>query len=275
MGLFDNILSGIGSAASSLGTGGAVGAAGLLGSMFTDSPEWKNVNFQSVDAGRYGFQGVYQKFLQSENTRMKDDEQRRIMKMASELVPGTASFRGGLASQGLGGATSNVMANQQRNTAMGKALDTGMQSAEIGFGNLDKQFLGLTGENEGMYNQASQFNAQGQFNADLANSKGQFEADSGQSQKWQNMFGQVATAGFGMMGQEFGMNKFKEMFGKKDPFNIQPISQTQTLGGGNAYTFPEDVSYGDINGMGDVTTPTRFGNSWLFPPEINYAERPR
>jgi hypothetical protein len=191
----------------------ATAGVGLLGSMFSDSPEWQDVEFEGVDAGRYGFQGVYQKFLQGENTRMKDDEQRRIMKLASGLVPGQASFRGGLASQGLGGATSNVMANQQRSQAMGKALDTGMQTAEQGFGRLDSQLMEMTGQNEGMYNEATQFNARGKLQADIANSQGRMGADTASSQKWQGMFGQVATAGMGMLGQEIGMKNYKNIFG--------------------------------------------------------------
>lgn len=192
---------------------GAIGAGvGAIGSMFTSSPEWNDVSFEGVDAGRYGFQGVYQKFLQSEQQKMKDDEQRRIMKLASNLVPGTASFRGGLASQGLGGATSNVIAKQQREQAMGKALDTGMSAAEQSFGNINQQFLQLTGQNEGMYNQATQFNAEGKLKADIANSQGQFAADSGQSQKWQDMFGGITKMGTGIMGQELGMQSYKNMF---------------------------------------------------------------
>jgi hypothetical protein len=187
-------------------TMGAIGTGvGLLGSMFTDSPEWEDVSFQEVDAGRYGFQGVYQKFLQSEQQKMKDDEGRRIMKLASNLVPSAASFRSGLASQGMGGATSNVIAKQQREQAMGKALDTGMSTAETSFGNINQQFLQLTGQNEQMYNQATQFNAEGQFKADLANSQGQFAADSSQANKWQDIFSGITTAGAGIMGTELGM----------------------------------------------------------------------
>ena len=208
----------------------ALAGGGMLGSLLTDSPEWKDVNFEGVEAGRYGFQGVYQKFLQGENTRMKDDEQRRIMKLASGLVPGQASFRGGLASQGLGGNTSNVMANQQRQQSMGKALDTGMQTAEQGFGRLDSQLMEMTGQNEGMYNQATQFNAQGKFQADLANSQGQFGADKGQSDKWQNMFGQVASAGTGMLGQQMGMQNYKDMF--SDPNGMQNWSKNLENGPG-------------------------------------------
>ena len=177
---------------------GAIGAGvGMLGSMFTSSPEWKG-----VDANQYGFQGVYQKFLQSENQRMKDDEQKRIMKLASNLVPGQSSFRSGLAAQGLNGSMSNVIGQQQREQGMGKALDTGLSTAEQGFGSLDKILAGQTSENEQMFNQASEFNAQGQFAADTA-----------QSNKWQNMFGQVANAGMGMVGQQLGMQNYKDMFG--------------------------------------------------------------
>jgi hypothetical protein len=205
-------------------------AGGLLGSMFTSTPEWKNVNFQGVDAGRYGFQGAYQQFLEGEKQKQMDDSQRRIMKLASGLVPGQASFRGGLASQGLSGATSNVMAEQQRNQTMGKALDTGLQTAEQGFGRINEQFNTMTGQNEGMYNQATQFNAQGQFNADLANSQGQFGADKAQSDKWQGIFGQFANAGFGMMGQQMGMQNYKDMF--NDPYAMQNWSKNLENGPG-------------------------------------------
>ena len=194
-------------------TMGAIGAgAGLLGSMFTSSPEWNDVSFQGVDAGRYGFQGVYQKFLQSEQQKMKDDESRRIMKLASNLVPGAASFRSGLASQGLGGATSNVIAKQQREQAMGKALDTGMSTAETSFGNINQQFLGLTGQNEQMYNQATQFNVEGKLKTDMFNQQGRFNAEVGESSKWQDMFSGITKMGTGVMGQELGMQSYKNMF---------------------------------------------------------------
>jgi hypothetical protein len=212
-------------------TMGAIGAGvGLLGSMFADSPEWQDVSFEGVDAGRYGFQGVYQKFLQSEQQKMKDDESRRIMKLASNLVPGAASFRGGLASQGMGGATSNVIAKQQREQAMGKALDTGMSAVETSFGNLNQQFLDLTGKNEAMYNQATQFNAEGKLKADITNSQGQFAADSGQSQKWQDMFGGITKMGTGMMGQQLGMQGYKDMFGKEGMLDTTKLGQDAIMG---------------------------------------------
>ncbi len=190
---------------------GAIGAgAGLLGSALTDTPDWEDVKYKGVDAGRYGFQGVYQKFLQSENQRMKDDEQRRIMKLASNLVPGAASFRGGLASQGMGGATSNVIAKQQREQSMGKALDTGLSAYETSANNLNSQFLTMTGQNEGMYNQATQFNAENQLKTDMYNQTGRFNAESASSQKWQDMFAGVSTAGFGAIGTELGMQSATE-----------------------------------------------------------------
>lgn len=221
---------------------GAIGAgAGLLGSAFTSSPEWRDVKFQEVDAGRYGFQGVYQKFLQGEQQKMKDDEQRRIMKLASNLVPGASSFRGGLASQGIGGATSNVMAKQQREQAMGKALDTGMSVAEQSFGNINQQFLNLTGQNEQLYSQNTQFNAEGKLKADTINSQGQFTADKGQSDKWQNMFGQVATAGFGVMGQQLGMQGYKDMFGKEGMLDTTKLGQDVIMGKSGNYNTIEDL----------------------------------
>lgn len=209
-------------------TMGAIGAGvGLLGGMFTSSPEWQDVKFQGVDANRYGFQGAYQKFLQSENQRMKDDEQRRIMRMASNLTPGTATLRGGLASQGLNGATSNVIAQQQREQALGKALDTGFGEYERSAGTLNNQFLTMTGQNEQMYNQATQFNAEGEFKAALANSEGRFGADKAQSDKWQGMFGQVATAGFGLLGNQLGMQTWAKM---QDASYDNPIVQRYLKG---------------------------------------------
>jgi hypothetical protein len=239
-------------------TMGAIGAGvGLLGSMFTDSPEWKDVSFEGVDAGRYGFQGVYQKFLQSEQQKMKDDESRRIMKLATNLVPGTSSLRGGLASQGLGGTTSNIIAKQQREQAMAKALDVGMSATETSFGNLNQQFLNLTGQNEQMYNQATQFNAEGKLKADITNSQGQFAADSGQSQKWQDMFGGITKMGTGILGQEMGMQSYNTLFNKKKPLD-------------------DILSFGDVNKptgfLNGTNTPGQSKYDWLFPPEVTYPE---
>jgi hypothetical protein len=185
--------------------------------------------------GRYGFQGTYQKFLQSENIRMKDDEQRRIMKLASNLVPGMASFRGGVASQGLGGSTSNVIGKVQRDTAMGKALDVGMQEFDTSSNRLDSQFLTMTGQNETMRFGASQdlmkalqmhgmalqdvrkYNATGVN--EQANKQWQSEIDS--KDQWRQIFatGVGAAAGGGMNSGGMGRNTRPPQPDKRDYWN--------------------------------------------------------
>ena len=179
---------------------------------------------------RYGFQGIYQNYLSSETDRMKQDEMRRIQKLASGLVPGQASLRGGLASQGMGGATSNVIARQQREQGLGKALDEAGQQFESSSARLDSNLFAATQANEGMRFGASQdymkaigmgtqavnqtnqansqmrfginsFNSQGNLQNDMSNSKGQFEAESS---KKKNMFGfanQLLSIGGSLGGQ--------------------------------------------------------------------------
>ena len=61
MGIFDSI-----NPVSAVASG-----VGFLGSMFASVPEWKDAQFQGVDASRYGFQGVYQKFLTEQNQKLK------------------------------------------------------------------------------------------------------------------------------------------------------------------------------------------------------------
>lgn len=248
---------------------------GLIGSMFSSSPEWKNVQFHGVNANdpnlkykpttdfgqgvasdnmqRYGFQGVYQNFLKSETDRMKNDEQRRISKLASGLVQGEASTRGGLASQGLNAATSNVIAHQQREQGLTKAGDIASNLFNENVASLDKGLFAATQVNEQMrfgaskdlmsstgmaseatntagrfnasqYGDISKFNSQGQLQADIANSQGQFSSDSFSANKWNSMFGNFMSAGAGMIGNEIGMNKYKELFGggagKKNPWEM-------------------------------------------------------
>lgn len=194
----------------------ATTGVGLLGSILSPTPEWQDVTFHGVDANRYGFQGVYQKFLQSENQRLKDDESRRIMKLASGLVPGAASYRSGLAAQGLDGGISNVIAKQQREQSMGRALDTGLSEYDRSVGGLNSQFLQMAGQSEAMYNQATQFNAEGQLRADIANSQGRMGAQQASSEKWQGLFGGITSAGASMMGQEMGMQKYWDLKSKYD-----------------------------------------------------------
>jgi len=140
--------------------GGPVGAAvgdvagGVLGSFFDKAPAPSQ-----IDTNQFGFQGVYQKFLQSENTRLQNEEQQRIMKLASNAVPGAATLRSVSASQGVTGATSNVIAKQQRNAGLSKALDTGLSASEDYAGRLDSQYYSATAQNEGMLLGAEEFNA--------------------------------------------------------------------------------------------------------------------
>jgi len=226
-------------------------------------PEWNDVDFTGLDRedpryqyqaqtefgqgtakdnmNRYGFQGVFQNYLQGETERMKRDEMSRIQKLASGLVPGQASLRGGLASQGLGGSTSNVIARQQREQGLGKALDEAGQQFESSSARLDSQYFGATQQNEalrfgasqdymkslgmqtgaqneaGRFNadaqrQIGQFNSQGEWDQRRTNAQGSFQAESQQSQNMWGFANQMlgiggSLAGMGIAGQLGGLTK--------------------------------------------------------------------
>lgn len=122
--------------------------------VFFDSNYGGDVAKENMD--RYGFQGIYQKYLHGENQRMKSEEHSRIMRLATNLVPGQSNLRVNLAQQGLSGGASNVIAKQQREAGMDKALDAGLGMWEQSSNRLDQQFLGMTAENEKMRFGASQ-----------------------------------------------------------------------------------------------------------------------
>lgn len=255
-------------------------AAGLIGKVFNDTPDFTRLqgdygahgdyeygastNFGQGTAqenmNRYGFQGIYQNYLKSETERMKDDEMRRIQKLASSLAPGQASLRGGLASQGLGGSTSNVMARQQRQQGLGQALNSADQMFESRVGSLDNQLLQMTGQNEqlrfgasqdymkslGMEseatNQSRQFNANSRFREDSFNADQMFKRDSFNSQgefqqgqmeysKWNDIFGDVAGIGASMFGE--GMSR---EFPKTGPYSKENPSG---LGVGGRWAWPK------------------------------------
>ena len=182
--------------------------------------------------GRYGFQGVYQKYLNDTTEQLKTNEMRRIQKLASGLTPGQASLRGGVASQGVNGSTSNVIARQQREQGLTKALDTATSAGEASNARLDSQLMQMTGQNEAMRFGASQdlmratgqateagnrasefnanmrsttdrFNASQRFQQDSYNNNGRFQADKMQFDKWNDIFGDVASIGSTMFGQEY------------------------------------------------------------------------
>lgn len=251
--------------------GGMVGGfvGGLADSIFgSDSPEWKDVNFEGVNTddsrlymkgpganaygqdvarenmNRYGFQGVYQKFLTGENQRLKDEEGQRIMKMASSLTPGAASLRSGVVAQGVGGAVSNVMANAQRESMMGKALDTGFNAMETSNNRLDSQFLTMTGQNEGLRFGASQ---------DLMKSMGlQTEGEMGTSKFNAGMYGDMTK--FNTQG-EWEERKFNAT-GRMGQENLQyegeqsfDNSMMNLLGQGAGYMFGQGKGFSDPLGI--------------------------
>ena len=229
--------------------GGALTLGGIAGKAFNKSPQFNpltgdyGVNGDySYQAGqdygqgtakenmnRYGFQGVYQNYLTSETERMKKDEMARIQKLASGLVPGQASLRGGIASQGMNGATSNVIARQQREQGLGKALDEAGSMSEASNARLDNNLFQATTQNEGLRFGASQdymkavgmatqgqdtmnqfnekmefgkdsFNAESRFKRDSFNAQGQFQQDQAGFNKWNDIFGDIGGIGSSMVG---------------------------------------------------------------------------
>ena len=233
--------------------GAALAGGSLVGKMFNKTPDFSRLTDDygiggdySYEAGtnygqdtaqenmnRYGFQGVYQNYLTSETERMKKDEMARIQKLASGMVPGQASLRGGIASQGLGGATSNVIARQQREQGMGKALDEAGNMIETSNARLDSNLFQATTQNEGLRfgasqdymkavgmgteanNQASQFNERMEFGKDTFNSdmrfkrdsfnaQGEFQQEKGEYDKWNDIFGDIGSIGVDTM--FMGMN---------------------------------------------------------------------
>jgi uncharacterized membrane protein YgcG len=274
------------------------GAIGSLVGLGPDAPEWKDANFEGMDVNdprlymkgpganafgqnvarenmnRYGFQGVYQKFLSGENQRMKDEEGQRIMKMASNLVPGAASLRSGVAAQGLGGSISNVIANQQRSTITGKALDAGFSAMESSNNRLDSQFLTMTGENEkmrfgasqdlmknmglqttaemdvdrtntGHYGDYTQFNTQGEWDALKFNTSGRIGQENAEYESTQGLANSLLSGGMGMLGGMLGRGGFPGGGGSPS--------------GGGGYQFGGSQNFGN---MGQGWTAPNFSLPW-------------
>lgn len=230
----------------------ALMGGGLVAKMFNSTPEFNALTgdygihgdysykagddygqrYATDNVNRYGFQGVYQKYLNDTTEQLKTNEMRRIQKLASGLAPGQASLRGGVASQGVNGSTSNVIARQQREQGLTKALDTATSAGEASNARLDSQLMQMTGQNEAMRFGASQdliratgqateagnrasefiqnmsfnkdrFNADQLFKRDSFNAQGEFQADQMQFNKWNDIFGDVASIGSTMFGQEY------------------------------------------------------------------------
>ena len=271
-----NYGAGLGGAASGVAAGAMFGLPGMIGGGLLggltglfgggDAPGWQDVSGPGVDAfgqniardnmSRYGFQGVYQQFLQEKTEEFKRTEQSRILKLASGLTPGMASMRGGLASQGLGGATSNVMAGQQRQQAMGKAMDVGTQAYEASNARLDTSYLTLTGENEQMRSGASRdlmtatgMQTNAQLDVDKFNTTGRmgqanlnYQANQAGTNQFLGMLG-------GMGGQYAGMAGYKKLFGGVDAAKSQ-----FNLGGGSGSGF-------NLGGTGTGLFSSGFGSN--------------
>lgn len=227
---------------------------GMLGKVFNSTPDWSNLNSdaynllgdykydnesdygQSIareNMGRYGFGGGYNTFLRGEMDRMRKDEMSRILKLTSNMTPGMASFRGGAAAQGLGGGVSNVIARQQREQSVGKAMDAADQMYESSASRLAQMELSALQASEGMRYGSSQdlmrstgqaseaTNASRRFNTEMLyrrdegnvnrrlsvdqfNTQGQFQADTMRFNKWNDIFGDIAGMGSSMLGQWAG-----------------------------------------------------------------------
>lgn len=232
---------------------------------------FSGVDFHGVDTNRYGFQGVYQNFLKSETQRLQDQEQQRIMKLASNLVPGAASFRAQSASQGVTGQASNVIGKQQRDAAMGKALDTGLSESERSSANLNSQYLSLTGHNEAMKLDSEKFNAEGNFQADQYNNKQLTDFASG-------IFSNVLTAGTGILATKMGMESYKSIFGGNTGKDLSMEEGSPGFGmsdvnpklGGNFFSTKSIMDR--AKEMGNITQPTSEDYfKRLFQPQFTFG----
>lgn len=148
--------------------GGILGGLGLFGG--DDPPEarpvdWVDVNdpryymdklkenafgqdIAKQDLTRYGFQGTWQKYLESDALRRKDKARQDILRMAKDVTPGQQSFVAGTSAQGAQGRTSNILGKLQRDSALGKATEQGLMAYNQQAGAIDASLTQMSTLNE-------------------------------------------------------------------------------------------------------------------------------
>lgn len=244
MGKYGGVGSAIGLGAGALlgpigaGVGSALG--GFIGNMFGGSDSEDEKDLARENMSRYGFQGVYQKFLQGESTRMKDEESKRIMRLATNLVPGQSNLRVNLAQQGLSGGASNVLAKQQREAGMDKAMETGFGAQEQMSNRLDQQFLGMTSQNEAMRFGASQ---------DL------MKLEQGDTENDRSFNNQLMGAAMGAGMNMAGMGVYNKLFGKD-------------ITGEYGKTLSEENDLGTLFGFKGNFNPEKYGKTSFQLPKF-------
>jgi len=235
-----------------------MGGGSILGKMFSKTPDFQRLDRANYMLGsdyeydpetdfgqstaadnmsRYGMGGAYNSYIKGETEALRKSEMNRILKMATSMVPGMASLRGGVSAQGAGGSVSNVIARQQREQMQGRALDAADSMYEKSVGGINMAELNMLSDSEKMRysssqdymkavgmgteakNQALRFNVGNRFERDRLNMSnalsieqfnrtGQMKADEMRFGKWNSIFDDLGGMGGTMLGHWAGSYDF-------------------------------------------------------------------